>query len=87
MYTHNSLNSISVCPEVIDVDMLDDTNRLAITDNSVNQEAASDYEAASSDSSVGPGLEPKRKRPKRRRRCGQCANCLIPDCNNCPYCL
>ena len=44
-----------------------------------------------SDSSVGqqePAVveKPKPKR-KKRRRCGKCENCLIPDCKECRYCL
>ena len=45
---------------------------------------------ASSDSSVGAGPSTSaavRSKRKKRVRCGKCANCLLPSCGQCKYCL
>ena len=55
------------------------------SDQGFSSDSSVDARAADSGSASNDGFRMRNK--KRRKRCGQCVNCLIPNCNNCRYCL
>ena len=79
----SDISSVPYC--VLGYDSIDDSSNISMAASSCTEQGFS------SDSSVGQQAPPVVREPKpkknKRRRCGKCDNCLIPECNKCIYCL
>ncbi len=48
---------------------------------------STEQELSSDSSASQPNAEVPKQKKKKRKRCGVCENCRIPDCKTCRYCL
>ena len=66
---------------------MDESSNISISSPQTATLSCTEQEV-SSDSSAGQlNVEVPKPKQKRRKRCGKCENCLIPNCNICRYCL